>query len=117
MARERVGGDIGQFRFPDGTFARIEGSGEGRAEFVRAAVLDRLDRLGGVERPEPVAKRADRDFSGDYAVVLGELRGHRYSALDLGRKLGWAPMRVDKVLGAMERAGLVRFDRGVVEAA
>lgn len=42
---------------------------------------------------------------------------HRYSARELARRLGWAEMRLDKVLAAMEAAGLVRFERGLVVAA
>lgn len=62
MARAKVGSDMGQFRFPDGTFGRIEALGVSRPDFVRDAVLDRLKWAeGGSERDVPVATGPRRE--------------------------------------------------------
>ena len=142
MAREKVGSDMGQFRFPDGTFGRIEALGHVRPDFIREAVLGRLAfcegggdrevpvaalpagsavRNAGSVRPvvpvRPVARRpGKRDWSGDYERVLGVVRERLRSSRELASDLGWAETRVEAVVSAMELEGLVRFERGGVVA-
>lgn len=42
MARDKIGDDLMQVRFPDGTFDRIDELGSNRSEFIRCAVEDAL---------------------------------------------------------------------------
>lgn len=133
-------------RLDDEVVASLDALGGKRSDLIREAIgllLDRDGQVGGVrtvsdvvktssgpERPE--RKKSDvvvparkpeirqprkRDFSGDFPAVLGVLSEHRYSSRDLAKRLGWAEMRLDKVLAAMGAAGLVRFERGLVVAA
>ena len=39
---------------------------------------------------------------------------HRYSTRQLAQHLGWNEMRVNKIIERMERAKMVRFERGTV---
>lgn len=142
MARERIGDTVLKVRVPDDLVARLDAVCGSRSDAVRTAIEEWLDRQDGgvvvemprkpLEAPRPERKKSDvvvparkpeirqprkRDFSGDFPAVMEVLPEHRYSARELARRLGWAEMRLDKVLAAMEAAGLVRFERGLVVAA
>lgn len=144
MAREKVGSDLGQFRFPDGTFDRIEALGVKRSEFVRDAVLDALLRGSASSRPrefsgldrrlsEPPAvakvsaspsqvwkaKRPERKsgvgrWDAQKPVLEAYLRKRSSDARSAARDLGWNEGLVERVALELSGDGVIRFERGLM---
>lgn len=117
---------------PQEMLDRLDAEGLGRSEWVREACEMRLSGLTPVRdvRDDPVVevpvrealpkrvhRPGKRDWTGDFPAVEAAIREHRYSTRDLATRLGWPAMRLDRVLEAMEAAGKVRYERGMVVAA
>lgn len=134
MAREKVGSDVMQVRFPDGTFARMDerfGKG-GRAEFIRDAVLRTLNGLDGdvlTVGPKPAvreerAKRPERRvlpkgaklgrWDEQKPVLLAKVRERSMDERTAARELGWAEGLVSRVAAELSEVGYIRYERGLM---
>lgn len=130
MAREKIGSDLTQVRFPDGTFDRIEALGADRPYFIRAAVEAALVEAGGADRvaaakrsggkknsfassgKKPVSRR-----SADVSVLLSALRMKSMSSRDLERKVAWSGLRFRNAELRLLDDGLATVKGGLLVAA
>lgn len=139
MAREKIGDDVMQVRFPDGTFARIDEVSSNRSEFIRYAVDEAL-KAGSGQRPKAdvpaIAERAvkevpekrarsKKNFDGqavsdglrpDARVLLSALREKRMTSRDSEKAMGWMGLRYAKAEKQLIQAGLIRVEGGVLVA-
>lgn len=140
MAREKIGSDVMQVRFPDGTFAAIDAVCSNRSEFIRYAVAEAL-KAGSGQRAKTdapaIAERAvkevpakrlrsKKNFDGqavstdglrpDAAALLEALRKKRMSPKDAEKAMGWLGLRYSKAEGQLLLAGVVRVEGGVLVA-
>lgn len=80
---------------------------------VLAGVTDAyLTHADGAAKP---VKPTGGNLRGDYAAVLSELDAGPRSMKPMAREMGWAELRLDRVLMKMAAAGLVRYVGGVAE--
>jgi Arc/MetJ-type ribon-helix-helix transcriptional regulator len=139
MAREKIGDDVMQVRFPDGTFARIDEVSSNRSEFIRYAV-DKALKAGSGQRPKTdvpaIAERAVKEVPAkrvrsekkidgqavsdglrpDAKVLLEALRGKRMTSRDAEKAMGWMGLRYSKAEGQLLLAGAIRVEGGVLVA-
>lgn len=118
---------------PSELLSQLDADGVNRSEWVREACEMRAAGLLPVRdvSEEPVAESAParsvrehrgvvtqparkRDWLSEGPAVLEAMGSSRYSTRDLARRLGWGEMKLARVLEAMEGAGQIRFERGVV---
>jgi hypothetical protein len=126
MARDRVGDDVMNVRFGDGTFARIDKLGGNRSGFIRAAVASALDAADGGRKKKSFVssgKKGDRvavvaatGRSADQAVVLDLVRSKHLTSHQASDFLGWLGMRYANAEKALLRAGSIAVVDGALVA-
>lgn len=118
MPRERIGGDLMQVRFPDGTFAAIDAVATVRSEFIRGAVADALDGPGRIKRaPKKSEIRATSVPSpreADKAALLEALRARRMSSREAEAAMGWPGLRYRNAERDLMASGKVLAQGGVL---
>lgn len=104
-------------KLPADIVARLDAAGGNRSENIRAAISSWLDK------PAPKIDKKPERLSPTHRPAVGSeeiqaittaLMEHRYSTRQLAQHLGWNEMRVNKIIERMERAKMVRFERGTV---
>lgn len=113
MPREKIGDDLMQVRFADGTFARIDEVSGNRSEFIRGAVDV---ALGGVPASaNVVSEKIPVDFlEADKAALLALLSERRLGSRDAARRLGLPGRRYDNAERALLASGAILSVSGVL---
>ena len=134
MGREKIGDDVMQVRFPDGTFDGIDKFNPNRSEFIREVVLRELVvRSGGdgMKRSalpaKPVAGPKKNSLKGsgskvsardaDKAVLLNLVRGKLFRSHEARKRLealGWLGLRYDNAERALLSSGALKVEGGLL---
>lgn len=129
MGREKIGDDVMQVRFPDGTFDRIDNFNPNRSEFIREVVLRELVVRGGgvgmradVAKVEGVAGVKKNSLKGpgskvsprdaDKAVLLKLVSGKRLSSSQASKALAWPGLRFSNAERALLACGELKVEGG-----
>ncbi len=108
-----------------GQVDELAGAGR-RSDFIRTAIEERVARESVAEAPKSAvvekSAQAKKDrapahgLRADDSLVLEQLGRKRGTARMVAKEMGWEELRVAKSGERLQSAGLVRFDRGVMEA-
>lgn len=116
MAREKVGSDLMQVRFPDGTFDLIDAVSDNRSCFIRDAVSAALGG-GGVRRvPRKKNSNVSSGRGADAAVLLEALRKRSMSSREAEKLMGWLGLRYANAEKRLLQDGSVYSDGGILVA-